>query len=178
MENSLLVELTLEAHVIKLEINSYGDDIGWWLSRYTGPSVQPRAKVDRSGIEIGMTILLGEPSWEATKKLWKSIPQTESNSLGGNSDFEKIASEDDSNKQMARDERYNQEHPVQIPGIYMLDFSDWNDTARVEVALSVNGENWFRGSGSSANMRAWCGKWEDWKNVKQIRPRGIAFLLE
>jgi hypothetical protein len=79
---------------------------------------------------------------------------------------------------MARNERYDQKFHVPDPGIYILVFSDWNRTSRVEVTLNVDGEDWFTGSGSSKNMYDWTKNWGKWTHVRQTDDREIAFSLD
>jgi hypothetical protein len=80
---------------------------------------------------------------------------------------------------MVRNEKFEKTVTVKGPGMFILDFSDWNDTARVEVALNVDGEDWFRGSGSSKNIHDWTSDWGTYSaRVKQTDDREIAFLLD
>jgi hypothetical protein len=137
-------------HVVHLQINSYGDNIGWSFSRYNG----------RHTYEV---IIAKNPLGIHIRK----------------SDYTKIEAEDDSTHRMKHDERYDKEFTVRGPGIFILNFSDWNRTARVKVALNIDGKDWFRGSISSANVHDWStefGKWSAY--VRQTGEREIAFSLD
>ncbi|MBV8377132.1 MAG: hypothetical protein JO279_09025 [Verrucomicrobia bacterium] len=136
-------------HTIHLHIVSYGDQTGWHFSRYDGPET------------------------------WKTIIKGTSFGFNlGRGKFTRVQAEDGSTRRMARNEKYNQTFHVSGPGVYILVFSDWNPTSRVEVTLEVDGEVWFRGSGSSTNMYNWTKNWRKWIHVRQTDDREIAFYLD
>jgi hypothetical protein len=137
-------------HQVRLQINSYGDNIGWHFSKYNG---RVPAGVQIHRIKLGFKL--------------------------GKSSFTRILSEDDTNHRMARGERFDKTVPVTGPGIYILDFPDWNHTARVEVALNVDGQDWFRGSGASKNLSNWTTEMGKWlRHVRQTDDREITFYLD
>lgn len=137
-------------HQVRLQIDSYGDAIGWHFSKYAGP-VPPLVQFYR--IKLGTPII--------------------------KSNFRRILSEDDTNHRMERGEEFDKTVSVTGPGIYILDFPDWNHTARVEVVLNVDGQDWFRGSGASKNLSNWTTEMRKWsRHVRQTDARAIAFYLD
>jgi hypothetical protein len=137
-------------HIVHLQITSHGGRIGWHFSRYNGPYT------------------------------WKVILYKVPNDFhAGNSTFTNIVAEDDSTRRMKRGENYDKKFTVRGPGIFVLNFSDRNHTARIEVRLNVDGQDWFRGSGSSKNIHDWTPEWGKWSAyVRQTDYREIAIQLK
>jgi hypothetical protein len=137
-------------HQVRLQINSYGDNIGWHFSKYTGPLP---AAVEMARIRYGAPL--------------------------GKSSLKRVLSEDDTNHRTVRGETFDKTVSITGPGVYVLNFPNWNHTAEVEVVLNVDGEDWFRGSGTSKNLSKWTTEMTKWSHhVRQIGDREIVFYLD
>jgi len=107
--------------------------------------------------------------------------------LPGPSKYTKIRHMDDDStpKRMQRGQRYDETFPVQGPGIFIFDVSDWSNDCNIEVAITVDDKLLFFGSSygldghkvDRSNLSNWHNN-PDWKDhVRQTDDREIAFAL-
>jgi hypothetical protein len=142
------------SHTVRLQINCWGDQVGWHFSRYNGP-------------------LTSEP-------IMGSIPPTGFHF--GKSNFTKIMSMDDDTRRMQRNERVDKTFQITGPGVYILDFSDWDADARIEAALTIDGELRFSTSSAgvprsqASNLKNWHTTWG--RDCRQIDDREIAIKVD
>jgi hypothetical protein len=136
-------------HLIDLEIHSISGSIGWHFSRYDGPW---KTDVDIHGVPIRIPTL--------------------------KSDFVEIKFRDDSSQRMKPGETWHETFHVQGPGIFSLDFSDWDEGSRVEVRLIVDGVMRFSATGSTKKMYGWDGWDIQWgPGIKRTGDREVVINL-
>jgi hypothetical protein len=143
-----LIAVTAKAgdHTVDLTIHSLGGSIGWHFSQYFGATI---VVVDYEGIRI-------------------RIPTSHSN-------FQKIVYRDDDSQRMQPGETWHQTFGVRGPGIFILDFSDWDDAA-VEVNLSIDNVPRLVARGNSENLSGWSPQFGP--RARQTDDREIAIDLD
>jgi len=93
--------------------------------------------------------------------------------------FTKIKARDESNP-MHRGERYDETFLITGPGVYILDFSDWKESSRIEAAVTIDGVLRFSTStaGVPTHENGDLGKWHTtWGPEAQRSPHGDREIL-
>lgn len=134
-------------HTVRLQINCYGNEIGWHFSHYDGQDT------------------------------WDAVIQGISSGHIGRSQFTRIKAMDATTKRMKRGDKYDETFTIQGPGIYVLDFPDWDRSAKVEVRITIDGEVRFSATGAGDSIQQWADvKWG--RDAKQANPREIAIKVD
>jgi len=126
-----------KGHTVRLQINCGGDQVGWYFARFNGS-------------ESWEDIL---ERWEDLIEGWEDIITLFSSPRSCDfpeKSYTKIKHRDDDSKRMYRGDRYDEIFQITDPGIYILDFSNWDADSRIGATLTIDDE--VRFSTSSAGV--------------------------